>query len=165
VRASVDHKQFPFPNPGGRPGLAADEHLGQVVLGRRAEADLGLEAGPPQEVGQVGAELGEDGVADVAAGVADRRGEVPGRAVGADDGAGEGPRDAGQQGDGEQVEAAGGEHPADLAEGRAEVGDVLEGLGGQDQVEGGVGVRQPRQVLGPDAGDLRAGGAAARKSE
>ena len=59
--------------------------------------------------------------------------------------------------DREDVPAAGNEHAADLAEGGFEVGDVLERLGGQHQVEARVGVGQAGQVLGADTVHDRAG--------
>src|SRR5207302_1441062 len=141
----------------GAEGLAGDGDLGHVVLGRRAEADFDLEAGAAEEVGVVGAEFGEDGIADVAPGVADGGGHVHLDTIGVEGGAGEGRRDVGQERHGEEVAAAGGEDAADLAEGGGEVGDVFERLGGQDQVEGPVGVGQSGQVFDADAVDLGAG--------
>ena len=56
--------------------LAADIDLREVILMSRPEEDVDLEARPPQQLGQVGPELGEDRIAPVAAGMADPRGAI-----------------------------------------------------------------------------------------
>ena len=133
--------------------FSADINLGQVVVSRRAEEDVDLETRMPEQIGQIGAELGEDRVAPVTAGVGDPRGAVLDTPIGTNDRAGERPRRLGQEGHREDVAPAGHQNSSDLPEGGIDVGDMLERLGGQHQVEDGVGISQPRQVLRADALD------------
>jgi hypothetical protein len=140
--------------------LATDVDLREVGLSRRAEEHLDLEAGLPQPFRQIGAELGEHRVAPVPARVGDPRRAVFDAPIGPDDGAGEGVRRVRQEGHREEMTPARNQHAPDFTEGRIQVGDMLERFGGQHQVEGGIRVGQPRQVLGADTLDHRAGNGA-----
>jgi hypothetical protein len=133
--------------------LATDINLRDVILMDRPEQDVHLEPRPPQQFGQVGPELGEDRIAPVAARMADSRGAVLDRSIGPDDRSGERLDGLGQEGHGEDVSPARHQHAADLAERGVEVGDVLERLGREHQVEGIVGIRQFRQILRTDTVD------------
>ena len=53
--------------------FTADVHLRQIVLADRPEVDFGLEPSLCEQLRQVGPELGEDGIAPVAAGMTDAR--------------------------------------------------------------------------------------------
>ena len=129
---------------GFKAAFAADfEDLPQVVLAHRPEDDLGPRNPPVQDLRQVGAELGEDGIADVPAGVADLGGD------GVRDGRRDGdrPRErlrhARQERDREDVPAARARAPGGSPPARRQVGDVLQGLRGQDEVKRRIGIRQP----------------------
>src|SRR5262249_37639234 len=71
-------------------GLPADVDLGKIVLGRRSEVDGDLETGAGEDLGKVGPELGEHGIAHISARVADRRRELVEGAIGPEHGPGVG---------------------------------------------------------------------------
>ena len=100
---------------------------------------------------EIRAEFGEDGVADIAAGMGDGPGEGLHRPIGTKPGAGERAGDDGEHGDGEKVNAVRGQNAVNLLQSGVEVGDMFEGLGGQDKVECAIGVGQAGQVLATDA--------------
>ena len=141
-------------------GAAAGVDLGHVVVAGGAVVNFRIhKAGLEQDLWQISAELGEDGVAPVAAGVADEGApEGDGLAVGVEGGARGGLLDAWFQRDGEQVPAAGLEDAVDLGESTGQVGDVFEGFAGEDEVECGVGVGEGHEVFVREAGVEGGGG-------
>jgi hypothetical protein len=140
--------------------LATDINLREVIFMHGPEQDIDPEARLPQQIGQVGPELGEDRVTPVAAGMGDPRREVLDAPVHPDDRTGKRPLRPGQDGHGEDVTPARRQHAANLGEGRVQVGDVLERLGREHQIETGIRIGQAREVLGSDPFDDRAGGGA-----
>ncbi len=56
--------------------LPTGEDLADVVIPNGTEPEIDLEPRASEDLGQIGAELGEDGVAPIASGMGDQRGEV-----------------------------------------------------------------------------------------
>jgi hypothetical protein len=137
--------------------LPAHVDLRQVVLPGWTEVDGHLESRRAEDVREILAELGEDGIPHVPAGVADQRGAIVERAIRVDHDSRVGLLGTRQERHGANVESAGSEDPVDFLEGRVEVGHVLERLGGQDEIEARVGIGQAGQVLGADSIDDRTG--------
>jgi Dolichyl-phosphate-mannose-protein mannosyltransferase len=131
--------------------LPTDIHLRDVVLTRRPEEDVDLEARLPQPIRQVGAELSENRIPPVAAGMADPRGAVFDTSIGKNDRPGKGSLRTGQEGHRENVSPARHQHAANLTEGGVQIGDMLERLGREHQVERRVGIGQSGEVLGADS--------------
>src|ERR1017187_1104856 len=109
-------------------GFSADVDLRDVILADWPEVDLSFEAMLSEQFRQIRAELGEDRVPPVAAGMTDPRGSIFDRAVRPNDRTRECLLSRGKHRHREDMPAARSEHAVDLTKGGVQVGHVLERL-------------------------------------
>ena len=106
-----------------------------------SEEDIELKAGSLEHKRKISAKLGKDGVADIAARVANAGCQIFDRAIRSDDRTSERLRNAGQKWDREDMSAARYQNTANLIERGHEIGNMLERLGRQHQVKTRIQVR------------------------
>ena len=131
--------------------------MSDIVLPDRSKPRFDLKSGLGQDLLEVGSELREDRVADIAARMANRRRARLDLAVGKESRPVEGPADSRKSRNREDMPSLGRENPVNLGKGLVKVGDVFEGLGGQDQVKRIVKVGQVGEILGTNTVDDLAG--------
>ena len=114
--------------------------LGKIIFADRPEMDDGFEPRLRKQRRQIFAELGEDRISPVAAGVANARGAILDRPVRKDDRPRKGFLNRRKNGNGEDVPAARGQHTVDFTKSGIQVGHVLECLRSQNEVQGVIGI-------------------------
>ncbi len=137
--------------------LLANIHLREVIFGGRAEMHGHIEARRAEDFREIGPELGEYGITDVTAGMTDLRCPQLVRAIGTNHGPSERLGYAGQQGNREDVPAAGLQNPVDLAQGCGQIGHVLKSFGREHKVERLVRIGQSSQVFRSNTANNLAG--------